>query len=369
MHRYKFIFVFIMLMVVVNVVGCNSDNKQPESKVTVSSSVNEEVNSSEEDTQSKESVEESSDESVDVKEGTKNGNVVRVEDNPNISEVEENQYFVGAKDAINSFLEDLVKGKYDDALNKCVQKSTGYYTVENLIDSENMYLENFAEDITGFNIDKNKYDKEIKKNKSDIKNNVYLKKLCNAYYSEYRFNAPVIFDIIEKNRRELVYKIQLDSLDVSENPLIPEMDEVKHNIGTFEDLTQADFFKDYYKNNKKKIDEIYDKYNSTVVGEGKVLVYFFENNGKAFCDNAIKKLLNNLNYSTINMEITLRKEIKKEKSSWLVDYISINSDNEEYLDEYTDEGEGEGYDADEYLDENDTENYDGGEYEENNVVD
>ena len=135
------------------------------------------------------------------------------------------------------------------------------------------------------------------------------------------------------SRRSVSYSLAINTLG---NQGIYE-DHILNSF-TFEDLLEADFFKDYYDKNSAEIDSLYDKYESEIDGKNAVLVKFFKDNSKEFVDNALKEINEDPMYSTS----LLRVHISKIKSKWYVeDFViddAVSYDEELYGSSDSDEG-------------------------------
>ena len=305
----------VICTVCVFIVGCegstttttevNSDkNIESPQSTTVSGSTVQESQSSDNNLQK-----------VDV--SVDDGNTITVyTGNPDIEEIEEKPYYSGVSEVLSDFVEAFVSCRYDDAKKKCAPNSAAYKLVESSKYHAQLLKVNFVQNITNPLIDYGEEgnDKDLKATRESIVKNKDLDRYFNEY-EQYLYRDPVIMEIDGDSRRSVSYSLAINTLGnqgIYEDHII--------NSFTFEDLLEADFFKDYYDKNSAEIDSLYDKYESEIDGKNAVLVKFFKDNSKEFVDNALKEINEDPMYSTS----LLRVNINKIKSKWYVEDFVID---------------------------------------------
>jgi len=255
------------------------------------------------------------------------GNTLTVyAENPNIEEIEEKPYYSGVSEVLNDFVEAFVSCRYDDAQKKCAPNSEAYKLIESSKHHAQLMKINFVQNITNplINYGEEKKNKNLKAARESMIENKDLGRYFNEY-EQYLFRDPVIMEIDDDSRRSVYYSLAINTLG---NQGIYK-DHILNSF-VFEDLVNADFFKDYYDKNSAEIDSLYDKYESEIDGKNAVLVKFFKDNGKEFVDNALKEINEDPMYSTSLLLV----HISKINSKWYVeDFViddAVNYDEELY---------------------------------------
>ena len=261
------------------------------------------------------------------------GVVSRYADNTRIKEIEDDPHFEGANKVIDGLLSDLVNDRFENAKNRCSHKSQAYSFVDSVIESVDKGTDIFAKNLTSYDRYNNILESEIKKSKDNIKNNKYVQELFHKYMREYRFDEPIIMDIVEDSRRSLTYKVMIEDIFAMSSETYKS---AYYGSESFESVIKADFFSEYYDKNSKDIDKLYDKFKSENDGKNAVLTKFFDDNGKEFFDKVSEELDDSIKYKKIMMYVNLQKDVDKNK--WVVDSIILydikdSGDGEVYIEE------------------------------------